>query len=170
MAEQKETGIKPTKDKRKILLRILYITLTISVIAVWGQSCLNKAASTVRSDMVVGMFLPVDEMKNGTDAEFLEYDRTAALIRKIAHIIEYAILGFQIMCILYLHYRNKLRDHVICLYAGLTIALIDETIQIFSRRGPLVSDLWIDLAGILLGTAAAFLICMIINKKVKTKI
>ena len=157
------------KTKSTKLLRVLYITLGLSLIAVWGQSCLSKAKSTVNSDLVVGMIVPVDEMKNGTEQEFLEYDRLAALVRKIAHVVEYAAVGFQIMCILYLWDKSRLRDHITCLYCGLTIALIDETIQIFSSRGPLVSDLWIDLAGITVGMGAAYLIRLIVmRKKAKT--
>lgn len=153
------------KNKKRILT-ILYITLALSLIAVWGQSCLSKEASTVNSDMVVGIISeePVEEMKNGSAEEFLHYDRMAAVVRKIAHVIEYAVVGFQIMCILYLWGRMSIKDHVVCLYAGLTIALIDESIQILSKRGPLVSDLWIDLGGIILGAGAAFLVKTIIRR------
>jgi VanZ family protein len=45
------------------------------------------------------------------------------------------------------------------------IALIDETIQIFSNRGSEIGDIWIDMAGNALGIAAAFIIGTIVIKK-----
>lgn len=37
------------------------------------------------------------------------------------------------------------------LMVGVFTAVMDETIQIFSGRGPLVSDIWVDLLGIAIG-------------------
>ena len=148
--------------RKKKILRFLQVTLILSILAVWGQSCLNKADSTVRSDAVVGIITPVDELKNGDAEEFAEYEHITTIVRKIAHVIEYSIVGFQIMCILYLLGRIGIKDHVTCLYAGLTVALIDETIQIFSSRGPLISDLWVDLGGVVLGAGVAFLVKTIV--------
>lgn len=156
-------------NKRK-LVRLLYITLAISLLVVWGQSCLSKAESTVNSDMVVGVLMPVEEMKNGTQEQFEEYDRAAALVRKIAHVVEYSALGFQIMAIFLLKDKKRINDHVSVLYIGLTIALIDETLQIFSSRGPLVSDLWIDLAGIVVGIGLVSLVRLIVTRRKTQKV
>ena len=150
--------------KKALLLKILYVTLGLTLVMVWGQSCLNKAESTVNSDAVVGLISPVEELKNGTPAEVEHYDRLTAVVRKIAHVVEYAVVGFQMMCILYLWGRQRIKDCVMCLYGGLTVALIDETIQIFAERGPLISDLWIDMGGTALGIGMAALIRHIVIK------
>ncbi len=153
--------------KTKILY-ILYVTLTLSIAAVWGQSCLNKQESTVNSDMVIDMITPVDELQTQDQGQFWNYMRLTAWVRKAAHIIEYMALGMQMMLILLLKDKNSLKYCICCLYAGLTLALVDETIQIFSSRGPLVSDLWIDLAGTVCGIGVAYL-CMLLVKKIKKR-
>ena len=155
--------------KRETVLKVLYITLILSVMAVWGQSCLNKEDSTENSDMVLNMVTSVDDIKNGPAEEAWKYDYYNAIVRKIAHVVEYSALGFQMICILYLLKKRKIKHYIGCLYGGLTIAFIDESIQILSSRGPLISDMWIDLGGItvgmILGTAFSLLVIKIYKKK-----
>ena len=38
------------------------------------------------------------------------------------------------------------------LFSGFTVAFFDETIQIFSGRGPMIADMWIDLGGFVCGS------------------
>lgn len=145
------------------ILKILYVTLTISLILVWGQSCLNKEQSTVSSDFVIDRIEPVDELKNGDEAAHAEYQFLHDLVRKLAHVIEYAAVGFQVMCILYLRKKDSLKYYAICLYFGLTVGFLDESIQILSSRGPLILDLWIDLGGVVVGILAAFVLRAVIQ-------
>lgn len=73
------------------------------------------------------------------------------LLRKLAHVTEYAALG--IVGTLYFRAAGKLlksfgRHHL--LYMGLTVAFLDETIQMFvPGRTAEIRDVWIDLAGFL---------------------
>ena len=57
-----------------------------------------------------------------------------------------------------------------CAFIIMLIALIDETIQIFSNRGSEIGDIWIDMAGNALGIAAAFIIGTIVIKKQAKKV
>ena len=36
-------------------------------------------------------------------------------------------------------------------YTGFTFAFLDESLQLFTTRSALVSDIWIDLCGVLIG-------------------
>ena len=74
------------------------------------------------------------------------------LVRKIAHIVEFFLLTL-FLCIL-------LRKYIRVFYAGFTIAFLDESLQILTRRGALVSDVWIDLIGVAFGV----IICFVYNK------
>ena len=76
------------------------------------------------------------------------------LLRKAAHFTEYALIGlFAGLALSQLHYRAL---HVpLLLMICLMIALIDESIQLFSGRGPAIVDVWIDGAGALCGMALA---------------
>ena len=73
-------------------------------------------------------------------------------VRKAAHIVEYFLLS--LFMTLFLNGKAG-RAFFVCFGA----AFLDETIQLFSRRGSQVRDVWIDLigvaAGVLLGVLLA---------------
>lgn len=150
----------------KKLLMVLYITFTLSMIFVWGQSCISREESRVNSDIVVEMIKPIDELEPGYRSENgWTYTELSTYVRKFAHVIEYAAVGFQLMCIFLLKGRRKLVWYINCAFIIMLIALIDETIQIFSNRGSEIGDIWIDLAGSALGIGVAFIIGTIVIKK-----
>ena len=72
-------------------------------------------------------------------------------LRKCAHVFEYTILALAASFV----WRGKI---VGLMGAGMFVALLDETVQIYSRRGSLVKDIWVDMIGIVLGTALGWLI------------
>ena len=155
----------------KKLLVLLYITFTLSMIFVWGQSCINRQDSRNSSDMVVEMIKPIDELEPGYRSENgWTYDELSTYVRKAAHVIEYAAVGFQIMAILLLKKKKELKVAINVLFLGGLIGLVDETIQIFSERGSEVGDIWIDMAGILVGILGARFVGWIVEKRLKKKI
>ena len=160
-------GVKETNmNTAKKLLVLLYITFTLSMILVWGQSCISKEESTVSSDMVVEMIKPIDELEPGYRSENgWTYVELSTYVRKFAHVIEYAAVSFQLMCIFLLKGKRKLTWYINCAFIVMLIALIDETIQIFSNRGSEIGDIWIDMAGCALGIGVAFIIGTIVIKK-----
>ena len=75
-------------------------------------------------------------------------------IRKIAHFVEFATLGGEVALLVILFLPTwgatlyEKRRIIVHSYAIAPItALIDESIQIFTNRGPSVTDVWIDTAG-----------------------
>ncbi|MBO7633021.1 MAG: VanZ family protein, partial [Lachnospiraceae bacterium] len=50
---------------------------------------------------------------------------------------------------------------------GTFCALVDETIQLFSGRGPMVQDVWLDSAGCFCGVLVMMCGIMIVGKKKK---
>ena len=156
--------------KGKKLLIFLYITFTLSLILVWGQSCINRTDSRVTSDVVVEMIKPIDELEPGYRSDKgWTYDELSTYVRKFAHVIEYAALSFQLMCIFLLKGKRKLTWYINCAFTIMFIALVDETIQLFSNRGSEVGDIWIDMGGNALGILAAFIIGTIVIKKAQNK-
>lgn len=90
---------------------------------------------------------------------------TEYLVRKLAHFSEYALLGGELS---FLGFGLAVKDDLssgrlflsfaavqVCV---LVIAFLDETIQIFSGRGPMITDVWIDLAGAALGNIIILII------------
>lgn len=119
-------------------LLIVLILLTVAFIFI--QSLKSPEKSSQASDKVgeiVEEFIPPDT-KPG---EFVKLN-----IRKIAHFVEFALLGIEVSLYVALFARKKI--FMLASYPlGLFIALFDETIQIFSGRGSSVRDVWLDFLG-----------------------
>ena len=76
------------------------------------------------------------------------------IVRKIAHAVEFCVLAL----ILSLWWKKPVRSF----YAGFTLAFLDESLQVITGRGALITDIWIDLIGVAVG--------VIIGQVISTKI
>ena len=122
-------------------VQILLILLTITTaLHAFYQSSLPPKESAEVSDKVgeiVGEVIP-PETKPGA---FIQIN-----LRKIAHFVEFATLGF--LSSLYVVFLGiEKRKVALSLLFSPLIALLDETLQIFSGRGSSVKDVWIDTLG-----------------------
>ena len=87
--------------------------------------------------------------------------RVHHLVRKTAHFLEYAALGFLAACLLlWLKHFSVCKIHpwqawVFPVALGLLYAVSDEVHQIFSHRGARVTDVLIDFAGAVFGVCMA---------------
>ena len=129
------------KLKYRSAVRIVLIVLIVLTIGfIFGQSMLPPEESSAESDAVgefVGEIIP-PETKPG---EFVQVN-----IRKIAHFFEFALFGLELSLYAVIFLREK--SFILKTYAfSLFVALVDETIQIFSGRGPSVFDVWLDFFG-----------------------
>lgn len=144
-------------DKTKKALILLVII--ISVIAfIFINSFQNAEASSNASAKVVEILSKVfgDDIGNKTH-----------IIRKLAHFVEYSVLGIA-LSIIKSFVKDSRYNITTSLFIGLLVALIDETIQLFSigRSGEL-GDVWIDFCGVLFGIALICLIKRTKNKKIE---
>ena len=80
------------------------------------------------------------------------------LVRKVAHVLEFLLLG------IFTSYFWK-GNIVKTIYSGMTIALIDETIQVVTKRGALITDIWIDMVGVGAGALIGYLMIKASNRK-----
>lgn len=131
----------------------LLIALTLAFI--WGNSIKDKSESQLLSLRVLQLIRPL------LDAIFSPEHVTDHLVRKLAHFTEFALLGAELIFLTYLLGKLRLQTVLICLFVGLTTAVIDETIQIYSARGSQAIDVLLDFGGVLTGVAAALLILAI---------
>lgn len=132
-------------ETRKRLIILLRILIVISILVAWGHSLMSLPASQKESGLVLKALKPVFKaiMPGKTITDYF--------IRKLAHFSEFCIMGLEMTMYLQLSQGIKPKLLVNTLLSGLFIAFIDESIQMFTGRGPLISDLWIDLAGFTLG-------------------
>ena len=80
-------------------------------------------------------------------------------LRKLAHFTEFFIIG-TFTTIYVLVYMRKKSAFCVHIPFGIFVGLLDETIQIFSGRGPSVTDVWIDSLGYVTATAIVALLLL----------
>ena len=95
-------------------------------------------------------------------------------IRKVAHFLEFGLLGIEAAVLLLLAYgKGKVRPSLpapLCKVARsflfpVTVAFCDESIQLLSSRGPSVLDMWIDIIGYLCFFILTYVVLIFIGKK-----
>ena len=144
--------------------RILWVLVGLTLAFIFGQSLLDCETSKKESSAVQNQVVePVYRAITGETAKKL----TDETVRDAAHMIEFAILGFE--AALLLRHKNQicrgLKAVSYCGFAG----LLDESIQFFSDRTPQVVDLWHDILGAFLGTVLALAFCAVIQKRLRKK-
>lgn len=157
------------KMKRKRFLSAL-IVLTLGFI--WGNSLVSRELSGRISDNIMAAMNTAAE-KIGLGEDFFTYmsdtdgdgvaeQPTSHIIRKAAHVIEYAILA----ALVFLRLESAGRKRFITAWGlGILTGAIDETLQIFSHRGSQVKDVFIDSAGALLGIVVVSLLFAAVKKR-----
>lgn len=132
----------------KISQIVLILLIICTVAHAFYQSALPAKQSAEQSDKVgeiIEEIIPPDT-KPG---EYVQKN-----LRKLAHFTEFFFLGLWSALYTVVFYRKKLSFFALMPF-GMTIALLDETVQIFSKRGSSVKDVWIDILGY---TSALFLV------------
>ncbi len=84
---------------------------------------------------------------------------TEHIVRKTAHFVEYALLGFLLWNSLRCY--RPVRMFWMALEAWLTVLvpLVDETLQLVTEgRSGQVDDVWLDISGVCFGTLCAFIV------------
>ena len=128
--------------RRNTFTKVLSLLFVLMILAfIWGNSLLPGSESSDLSRKVIEylekLFGPVTN-----------YSKVHHYVRKLAHMTEYAALGFCLGWFWYLWQKPGKETFSLPLLCGLTTACIDETIQIFSEsRGSSLKDVWIDMAG-----------------------
>ena len=85
-------------------------------------------------------------------------------VRKLAHFAEFTLEGFLLMLCLRVYTRHFVRHVSWPLLGGMTTALMDETIQRFiPGRSSQVTDVWIDMAGVVCGPFVALVLLLIVR-------
>lgn len=133
----------------------IFVILTICFI--WGNSLLPASMSREFSNFVRDALNRVLFATPGFEAI-----EGTALLRKIAHATEFAVLGIAVTLFIKRCQKRPISAVLLC---GVLVALIDETIQIFAAgRGSQIRDVWIDILGFLLGSTICLGIFYIKNK------
>ena len=130
------------RTDRKI--RICAALLVTNILFIWGNSLLPGSVSGAISHWVRDVLAYIFQREpSGSDSGH-------GLVRKLAHLTEFACLG-GLFAWLFTMIHKPVIISIVC---GFSVAVIDETIQrIVPGRGPSVWDVLLDTAGVLLGMA-----------------
>ena len=115
----------------------LWVLVGLTAAFILSRSMRGKVASDGESQWVTDLLREI----------FHSDSISHAFVRKLAHFTEFFILGAELSGLLWLERRRSVQSYLNILFAGELCALLDETVQIFSGRGPSVADVWLDTAG-----------------------
>ena len=131
---------------RILLCRILVV---LNLALIWGNSLLSGAESGQMSGGIMAFVM-----------ELLRIPESASeivhlMIRKLAHLTEFACLSALISWHLRLVKEKRVHQMLLAVLLAMAAALVDETIQLYTPdRGPSLVDVWIDTLGAVLGMTA----------------
>ena len=136
---------------RKAGFRILLcrILLVLNLALIWGNSLLSGAESGQMSSGIMAFVMELLRIP----ASFS--DSLHLVIRKLAHLTEFACLGALISWHLRLVNKKRVYQIFVAVLIAMAVGLVDESIQLFTPdRGPSLVDVWIDTLGAVLGITA----------------
>lgn len=128
-------------NRRSIGTLLLLLAILGALAFIWGNSLDSAVESSLKSGRMRELIRPLLELLVG------QGNVTDHLVRKLAHFTEFAVLGALLLLLTAAAFRVRLQSVVNCQFFLLLAALTDETIQIFTGRGPQVQDVWLDFAG-----------------------
>ena len=133
-------------NRRLLLCRTL---LVLNLALIWGNSLLSGAESGQMSGSIMEFIMELLRIP----ADFA--GTVHLIIRKLAHLTEFACLSALISWHLGMVKEKKVHQIVLAVLLAMAAALVDETIQLYTPdRGPSLVDVWIDTLGAVLGMTA----------------
>ena len=153
------------EKRNKKAITILSCVIAATLAFIWIHSCMGQEESSEESGFFFEVLCPILEIVAGKG------NVTELFIRKLAHFTEFFGLGLELMLFmrLVLIQSPKIIRFISAWIFGTLCALIDETIQIFSGRGPMVQDVWLDSAGCFCGVLVMMCGILIVEKRSRKK-
>ena len=150
--------------KIRHLLCLFAALSLLTTMFIWGNSLKSIPESSAQSSAVADKIQGVVDPQQKVEPSIFHN-----LIRKLAHVIEFFILGLFVggfaIC---LGYELDKRLISLPMLIVLLIAVGDEWIQVYAGRGSLVTDVLIDFSGALAGLLMTAIVHQVILK-FKTK-
>lgn len=139
----------------KTVEMLLVLLILTTVVHAFYQSSLPPAESTEQSSKVGEIIEEIIPPETPPGA-YIQKN-----LRKLAHFTEFFFLGLWCALFVLLYHRRRWAFSAFMPF-GVMIALLDETVQIFSKRGPSVKDIWIDTLGYTVAATLSLLVFFVI--------
>lgn len=132
---------------------------------IFAHSLKNAGASSAESSIFAEIYSYIYEFLFSSSPK-----NPVGTVRKLAHIAEYGVQGI-LLCQVFSTFKGKIKNNLsYIMFLGLFTACIDEFIQLWSQgRAGLVTDIFIDFSGTLIGIVASLIISKIICNLNKQK-
>ena len=138
-------------SKISLLQLVLYVAMVATVLFIFVNSMLPPDISSEQSAAVGGFISSIIPPDTALGSFILDN------LRKIAHFTEYGLLGMEIaLHVTLFGGKSRVKKAFLALPVPLFVGFTDETIQIFSGRGPEISDVWIDIGGFIFFSLIAY--------------
>ena len=132
------------RNRKRLWNILLGVLLALTLFFIWGNSLLPREDSSELSGWVMEWLTPIMEKLS------LEHP-DEHVIRKLAHFGEFALLGMELAGLFFLNRGRSFKSMCLSALCALAVASMDETLQVFSHRAPMVTDVLLDLSGALAG-------------------
>ena len=144
--------MKRSKIYRSILIILIILCISIIFFNSSREGELSKQDSTRIVEVVEKITTSLYNNEPPKKISYFLKYRFSGILRDAAHIIEFLILGILVGSYFLKYFSSSLKMILLPLLFCLIIALIDETIQVFSPgRAFELYDLILDMAGSILG-------------------
>ena len=132
------------QQKKRLWNILLGILLSATLCFIWGNSLLSREDSSELSGGLLDRLMPLlRTLRLGFIDEHV--------IRKLAHFGEFALLGLELAALFFLNRGRSFKNACLSALCALAAASVDETLQFFSHRAPMVKDVLLDFTGALSG-------------------
>lgn len=152
-----------------IIVDILLILATVAFIITNSATPAEKSNSTSQgvTDKVVES---VEPLKEAIEQEKISKEDVHEKVRKIAHVLEYALLGMEMMLLLVLLCPSDTMKYLIyVLFFGLALGVCDESVQKLTDRTSSTTDVMIDFGGVCIGIVVCYLIALAVGALMKRR-
>ena len=136
---------------KRVLNIVLILLVVLTVFFIWHNSSMSREASSNMSNGLLEKLRPYAEILGISIKDDI-------LLRKLAHIAEYALLGMEVGLLFLLNGRNELRNFLQTLLLCILVAALDEVIQLNVGRNGHIHDVMLDGFGALCGAGLSFCI------------
>lgn len=144
--------------KRKVLCAALTLLTSAFLVWIFSNSLKDAAESSAQSGAVLAFVQKILDALTGGALVVSNH-----IIRKLAHFSEYAMLG-ALLSFTYRAYTPGKKRAFIPALVGFLSPFIDEGLQFFAdRRAPMLSDVAIDLAGVVAGGLFAMIVLSVVR-------
>lgn len=147
--------------KKRIFWILVYVLLTLFI---FSRSLKTASVSTAESRGIVNGVEKIVKCFLNSNSHNL-HENITIIVRKAAHIIEFAMLSC-VACKIGFVFEKKLKRFIAWVFlSGVITACVDETLQLTSDgRAGLVSDVFIDVVGTIAGVVVAQLLVRLTDK------